>query len=124
DPPDAEPIDSERVANRGGVGGAVRDLPALVSRRAAIAGTVVRDETDPTLRSIARMRFVERARSGRARQKENRETVRVAALTNGERAAVRTRHGSHRAILRLTASASHSACHASARAFTDAGALG
>ena len=100
DPPDTEPLNTQRIANGGDVGRAVGDLPALIPRRAAVPRTVIREEANTTLRRVACVRLIDRARTGRARDEEDREALRVAALTNGERAPIRRSHRPHRAILR------------------------
>ena len=49
DPPDAEPVDVERIADRGDVGGAVGDLPALQSRRSTVTRAIVGEQPDSAL---------------------------------------------------------------------------
>ena len=96
DAPDAEPLDPERVADRGDVGGAVGDAPPRLPRRAAVPGPVVGEQPDPALRRVATMRLVEQARVRRPAVDEHRNTGRIAALPHRDRAPVGRRHGDRR----------------------------
>ena len=99
DPPDAEPVDVERVADGDDVGGAVRDRPAFQARRATVTRAIVGEQADSALLRISRMRWVDRARPRRARDEENWKAGRIAALPNRERAPIRPHDRPHRASL-------------------------
>ena len=84
--------DAERVGDRADVGRCVRDRPALVRRRAAVAGAVVRDQPDAALRGVHGVRLVLKRAARRPVVDHNRQPVRVAALDHVQGAAVWCAH--------------------------------
>ena len=96
DTPDAEPLDPERVADRGDVGGAVGDDAAGVPGRAAVARPVVGEKPDAALFGIAHVRPVEEARAGRAVQREHRDATGIATFSYRERPTVGRGDGAER----------------------------
>ncbi len=89
--PQTEPLETERVADRGDVAGAVSNRAALVARRPAVAWPVVREEPDPFLLGVVDVRLVEQSRVGRAVVDEHGHAVRVTAFVHLEHASVRAR---------------------------------
>src|SRR5213078_1885544 len=97
--PDAEPVDPERVADRGRVGRVVGDAAALLSRRAAVAGPVPGDEPDALLLGVADVRLVHQARPRRPVQNQDRHATRIARLAHAQSAPVRRLDRLHAATL-------------------------
>ena len=85
DAPRQQPLDPERVADRGHVRGARGDVAARPPRREPVARPVVRQQPDPARRRVVEVRLVEQARPGRAVVDEHRHAAGIAALAQRQR---------------------------------------
>ncbi len=88
DPPGREGIEAECVGNRGDVGHAVRDAAALRARRAAVAGTVVPDQSNALFPRQGRVQLVRETGGRCAVVEDDREACGIARLVHLERALV------------------------------------